>query len=106
MQKLVRWGRSLDIEHGDVLLCATFLALVRGPGQFLPALKVYSTGGRLAFQRLAIILVEDSVDPDDVPGISYWGALAAVLQEQRSVQVPDCVLHFAFGVLVRARASS
>jgi hypothetical protein len=104
MQKLVRWGSAVDVADGDLALRAAFVALFFGPGMFLPDLRQHSTGPRLALQRLVVILFEDGVAKEDVGDLTYWAALAGVLQHTPT-PVPLEVVRRALGALSRARRS-
>lgn len=108
LQKLIRWGQSIQVgeegDHGDILVRCAFLALAFGNGQFTPEIGDHSTGQRLAFHRMAIILIEDGIDPQDIETIPYWAALAGT-QQINPTPLPSCILLKAMDVLVRARNS-
>jgi hypothetical protein len=107
LQKLVRWGESVQCEDYDtdaVLACA-FVCLVVGKGQFLPELGQHSKGPRLALQRMVISLVEDGVSKEDVGDeLAYYAALAAVCQETGALPAPS-LAQAAVRMLVRGRRS-
>ena len=107
LQKLVRWGEGVVCvdEDADAVLVCAFVALMVGPGQFLPELGQHSKGPRLALQRTVITLVEDGISPGDVGDeLAYYAALAGVTQESGGLPAPS-VIQAAARMLVRGRHS-
>ena len=90
MQKIVRWGRTVacETESMDSILVCCFIALINGPGQYLPDLKVNMKGPRLAFQRLVTILIEDGISAHDYSEELYYYATVASITQDNGLR-PD-----------------
>ena len=107
LQKLIRWGKSVEVvgNLANAVLSSAFIALVFGPGQFLPELGLHSKGPRLALQRAVVAMFEDGIDPGDASSLTFLAATAAICQE-RPFKLSKRFLLAVCQILIRARHSN